>query len=109
MKKMFENQRRSSFFFTTVCTLSRPPNPLHLGLVTLESEDLLEVIRVPVLDGLILGTREQVVRAADEPNALRSFFCYCLFNSCERGSGGAQAGVSSPQIIIIAGTKGKRG
>lgn len=62
------------FFVTVLFAPSPSQNPPHLGLVTLESEDLLEVICVPVLDGLVLGAREQVVRAADKPNALAQFY-----------------------------------
>ena len=42
----------------------------HLRLVPPKSENLLEVIGVPVLDSLVLGAGEEVVRPANEANAL---------------------------------------
>lgn len=47
----------------------------------LEGEDLVEVVGVPVLDGLVLGAGEQVVRPANEANALEYI---------EKGEGGGR-------------------
>ena len=61
----------------------------YLRLMPLEGEDLVEVVGIPVFDGLVLGAGEQVVRPANKPNALhvRGFFCilyFCVQTTCSR-------------------------
>lgn len=38
----------------------------HLGVVGVEGEDVLEFVGVPILDGLVLAAREEVVRVGHE-------------------------------------------
>lgn len=52
--------------------MKKPTTPTRFGLMPLEGQDLVEVVRVPVLDRLVLGAGEQVVCPANESDALIS-------------------------------------